>query len=102
MRAINYRDLLADSEVPAPVQAARQRSATIVEVYRDGNGYQYRSQAGSRPYFHEIVRLGEEALLLSTDTYADSGGVGWQVVDGSDWIHIQFRFDGDGYEVFPD
>lgn len=101
MQAVNYRSLLdADRAGGGPLIRTRD-GAELIEVYRDDRGVQYRSLHNAVPFFHEIVRLGEDAFLLATDCSGGADAVARQVVDQGDWIHFQFRLDGDGYESVP-
>src|SRR5690349_12013815 len=102
MQAINYSSLLG-TDAPQPGQHIRSRgNAELVEVYRHHDGVQYKSREGAAPFFHEIVRISQDALLLATDCSAGADAFARQIVDQDDWVHVQFRIDGDGYESLPE
>jgi hypothetical protein len=44
------------------------------------------------------MRVAGAGLLLSTDCSAGEERISRQIVSDWDWIHVQFRMDGDGYE----
>lgn len=64
-------------------------------VYAAGDGVQYRSADGS---FHEAVRLSDRAYLFLTEVAPTRDSCHTQVVEGNDWLHVQFRFKGSGFE----
>jgi AraC-like DNA-binding protein len=45
-----------------------------------------------------VVQLTDDALLLASDAVSNEDLVHRQVLNGSDWIHVQFRLSGDGQE----
>jgi AraC-like DNA-binding protein len=69
--------------------------AGIEGVYAAGDGMRFRSPDGS---FHEAVRLSEEAYLFMTEVAPTGDSSHTQVVEDNDWLHVQFRFKGSGFE----
>lgn len=72
------------------------------EIYTDGNGVHYRSDPldsdPSGRFFHEAVRISDHAFLLLTELAPSEAKTYSQIVEGADWLHIQFRFLGTGRE----
>jgi len=64
-------------------------------VYAPGDGVQFRSADGA---FHEAVRLSDRAYLFLTEVSPTRDNCDTQVVEDSDWLHVQFRFKGSGFE----
>lgn len=73
-------------------------TATAVQVYQRGYGVQFRSADRAREYFHERVNLSDRAFLFVTDSFPDGDDGHRQIVSDQDWIHIQFRIAGGGFE----
>ena len=70
-------------------------------IYARGDGVQFRSSGtveGKAKFFHEAVRISDQAYLLLTESTPTDDQNQTQVVDGDDWLHIQFRFSGAGFE----
>lgn len=70
-------------------------------VYARGDGVRFRSSENDErepKFFHEAVRISDGAYLLLTELSPTDDKSQVQVVDGDDWLHIQFRFHGAGYE----
>jgi AraC-like DNA-binding protein len=76
------------------------------DVYANGDGVQYRSDpvqgSSSGRFFHEAVRISDQAVLLLTELMPSERGTYTQIVEGGDWLHIQFRFLGSGREEIGD
>ena len=90
----DYRTLIDPSTTHAGLYSQ-------VGVYAKGDGVQFRSDEGDRrnpKFFHEAVRISDGAYLLMTELSPTDDRSQVQVVDGDDWLHIQFRFRGAGYE----
>jgi AraC family transcriptional regulator, transcriptional activator of the genes for pyochelin and ferripyochelin receptors len=95
--------------VNLPVDFSRFLEATLVQrvlplgaepiqgTYGDCEGLQLRTLGRGRQLSCDVVRLTDDALLLATDVPA-GGGQHQQAVNDADWIHIQFRLNGDGHE----
>ena len=72
------------------------------DIYTDGSGVHYRSDPldsdPSGRFFHEAVRISDHAFLLLTELAPSEAKTYSQIVEGADWLHIQFRFLGTGRE----
>jgi AraC family transcriptional regulator, transcriptional activator of the genes for pyochelin and ferripyochelin receptors len=99
MNVINYRDLLENAQ---PNQVAALSDADAPDVYQDKNNLVFRSRTGATSLYREVMRIGDDALLLASDCRGGLDATAGQVIDDSDWIHIQIRLDGGGYEHLPD
>lgn len=67
-------------------------------VYASPEGLQFRTADRSSQLVQEVVQVTDGALLLASD-YSPSGeSLHRQVVNDSDWVHIQFRIKGGGHE----
>src|SRR5690242_12947736 len=102
MQTYDYNALLDERSFAERERSFVRRTLPVGEVYRNSNGVQYLGgDAGSR-FQYEIVRLSEGAFLLATDCLRNADARARQIVTEGDWVHIQFRINGDGQEVFPD
>lgn len=97
MKAVDYTTLL-DADDHARSGGPARLAIDIDRVYRDRDSVRYRSRNTSNGYRREVMRVAGEGLLLSTDCSAGEERVSRQIVSESDWVHLQFRMDGDGHE----
>jgi len=67
-------------------------------MHARGDGVMYRSDAIVDRFFHEAVRLSDSAYLLLTEVAPSDDISQTQVVGDGDWLHVQFRFCGSGFE----
>jgi AraC family transcriptional regulator, transcriptional activator of the genes for pyochelin and ferripyochelin receptors len=67
-------------------------------IYEYGDGVQVRAAGRDRGLISEVVRLGDEALLLAGDYVPDGNTMHRQIVSQKDWVHLQFRFSAGGSE----
>jgi AraC family transcriptional regulator, transcriptional activator of the genes for pyochelin and ferripyochelin receptors len=67
-------------------------------VYGGRDGLQFRTTGRNSQLVQEVVQVTEGALLLASDFLPTGESLHHQVVNDSDWIHIQFRINGDGHE----
>lgn len=96
MQITDYRTLVDPSKTYGGL-------ASTEGVYASGDGVQFRSPEQGVTFFHEAVRLSDEAYLLATEVSPTGDSSHTQLVDGDDWLHVQFRFKGGGFEqVGPD
>lgn len=65
--------------------------------YRGEQGIKFCSERGRRLW--ECVRLAEGALLIASRDHGSGVQRHRQVVTQSDWVHIQFRLNGGGFEA---
>jgi AraC-like DNA-binding protein len=91
MQVTDYRTLVDPSKTYGGL-------ASTEGVYAAGDGVQYRSPEHSGAFFHEAVRLSDEAYLLATEAAPTGDSRHAQVIGGDDWLHLQFRFKGGGFE----
>ncbi|MBI1199003.1 MAG: helix-turn-helix domain-containing protein [Phenylobacterium sp.] len=91
MQVTDYRTLIDPTKTYGGL-------ASTDGVYAAGDGVQYRSSEHDGLFFHEAVRLSDEAYLLATEVAPTEDSRHIQVVDGDDWLHLQFRFKGGGFE----
>src|SRR5690349_13321229 len=91
MQVTDYRTLIDPTKTYGGL-------ASTDGIYAAGDGVQYRSSEPSGAFFHEAVRLSDEAFLLATEVAPTEDGRHTQLVDGDDWLHLQFRFKGGGFE----
>lgn len=96
MQPIDFSRLV---DTPGVENFSLRGVAPAEEIYRGCGGIQFRSQDKDSGFIEDRVRLAESAFLFSSD-YASGGGRGHrQVVNDSDWVHIQFRLNGGGRET---
>jgi AraC-like DNA-binding protein len=88
MAVTDYRTLIDSSNTYSGLTG-------IEGVYAAGEGVLYRSADGS---FHEAVRLSDRAYLFMTEVSPTGDSCHTQVVEDNDWLHVQFRFKGSGFE----
>jgi AraC family transcriptional regulator, transcriptional activator of the genes for pyochelin and ferripyochelin receptors len=95
MDVTDYRTLVDPSKTYAGLRSQ-------AGIYADGDGVQFRSireDGGEVPkFFHEAVRISDNAYLLLTESAPTENRVEAQLVEGDDWLHVQFRFNGAGHE----
>src|SRR5690242_19729854 len=94
MHAIDYSKLLDGTAVRSfvPCEATPDEG-----VYECDEGIRFHSEH-AHGFCWESVRLTEGALLLASDDPAGEVVTQRQVVNQSDWVHIQFRLTGGGCE----
>lgn len=102
MNALDYNSFLEGSVCDSRGEALEGEPVLIDEVRRDSNSVLYASRSGQPAFLHEVSRLAEDALLLSTERSYPGAGQLNQIVRGGDWIHIQFCVHGVCYERFED
>ena len=85
--------------VDAPQDSAVPEGATITNAYRRGEGLQYRKD---HSFLHDQVRLADEAFLLASECSQQPTDQHHQVINGSDWIHIQLLLSGSARETISD
>lgn len=99
MQPVDYNRIL---EHPFPSRRKHRACAAeipIREIYRDKFGMQQMAADGSGIYFNEVARISEAgALLVCTESCENYESETRQIVSDGDWIHVQFRVDGDGSE----
>jgi AraC-like DNA-binding protein len=71
-------------------------------TYHQGDGVQFLSEQRRGDLLQETVRLSDRAFLLASDFAPEVQQPHQQIVNGTDWIHIQFRFSGGGFENISD
>lgn len=98
MNLVNYNTLLDRAACAWREEALAARNIAIDELYRSGDGVRYASRSGQTIYSHEVFRLAENALLLSTDCAVEADTYIQQIVDDGDWVHLQFRLNGEANE----
>lgn len=92
MQIFDYCSLIDDKRAP--------HGAGIVQnLYPAGDGVQFRSLNPELDLLSETVWLSRDAYLLAADAAAQPASTHRQIVQGSDWIHIQFRLQGGGAET---
>lgn len=95
MEATDYQTLIDPTRTYAGLQCS-------TGVYANGDGVHYRSGpqhgSGDGRFFHEAVRISDHAFLLLTEFAPSENKTYTQIVEGDDWLHIQFRFLGSGRE----
>lgn len=95
MDVTDYRTLVDPSKTYAGLQS-------LNGIYAAGDGVQFRStvQDGEQDarFFHEAVRISDHAYLLLTESAPTEDRIEAQLVEGDDWLHVQFRFRGGGHE----
>lgn len=94
MQAIDYSKLLDCTAVHSFLPS----EATLDEaLYERGQGIQFHAE-GRRRMCLENVRLAECAFLLASQDTSGEVLNYRQCVKESDWVHMQFRLDGGGWE----
>lgn len=73
-------------------------STSAEVIYRHADGIRLRSQRDKPLFLHEAIRFSDDALLLATEWLPGADELHRQVVGDRDWLHIQFRSRGGGYE----
>ncbi len=68
------------------------------DVYVGHQGQQFRTLGRKSQLVQDVVRLTDEALLLASGFAPTEEFEQTQIVNDSDWIHIQFRLNGGGEE----
>lgn len=96
MKVVDYSRLLLENHC-----ARDERRTLDDEVYRDSYSVQFRARDGAKRHFQEVVKIGDGALLIVTDRLESAATRSLQLVNDSDWIHVQFRLDGGGTEYCP-
>ena len=93
MQAIDYSKLLDRTAARTLLSA----DVTLDEdIYESDHGIRFHSEGTRRLW--ECVRLADGALLLASQDPAGEVLTHRQVVNQSDWVHIQFRLNGGGSE----
>jgi AraC family transcriptional activator of pyochelin receptor len=67
-------------------------------LYQGNEGVQFRSPGRDSQLIQEIVRLADGVFLLASDYSPEGEQWHRQIVDDSDWLHIQLRLRGGGCE----
>lgn len=96
MEVTDYQTLIDPSKTYAGLHCSSG-------VYAQGDGVHYRSDpvihGREGRFFHEAVRISADAYLLLTEFAPDEDKSYTQIIEGADWLHIQFRFLGTGREA---
>lgn len=96
MQPIDFSRLV---DTPGVENFSLRGVAPAEEIYQGCGGIQFRSQDKDSRFIEDRVRLSDRAFLFASD-YASAGGQRHrQVVNDSDWVHIQFRLSGGGRET---
>jgi len=95
MQAIDYSQLLESTALRGLIPPA---ASLDEDIYEREEGLQFRCTRDKRQIYQEIVRLADGAFLFaSEDAFAPEHPYR-QVINDSDWVHIQFRLNGGGSE----
>jgi|SRR5580693_4726178 AraC family transcriptional activator of pyochelin receptor len=71
-------------------------------LYQAPDGVQFRTADRNSQLVQEVVQLAEGAFLFACDYSPPAELLHRQVLNDSDWIHIQFRLNGGGSECVSD
>lgn len=71
---------------------------SIQELYGDHAGITYNFDIGGGRGYQEVVQLRDDIVLLFGQADLGISGVSHQKISKSDWIHVQFCIEGEGYE----
>jgi AraC family transcriptional regulator, transcriptional activator of the genes for pyochelin and ferripyochelin receptors len=93
MQPIDFSKLI-DAEAIESVMA--QQLAAVDCTFQDNDGVQVRSRHGG--VIQDTVRLGDGAFLFASDYSPGRERKHLQIINDSDWVHIQFRLSGGGRE----
>lgn len=94
MRPIDFSGLLDVPTVLAVLPAGAKLSHRAYEE----EGLQFRCEAQADDLIQEFVRIADDAFLLATDCAPRGERKHVQIVNRSDWVHVQLRLSGGGRE----
>lgn len=67
-------------------------------IYQGSDGVQLRSQGTANHLRQDMVRLSDSMFLFASDHSPEGERRHRQIVNNSDWLHLQFRLSGGGHE----